>query len=599
VLPRSLVLSGGGARATQVELSGVAQLDARYGHACVVTTGGGVKCWGGDGWGQLGDGLTGSRYTANDVPGLTSGAVSVAVGGGHSCAIVTGGGVKCWGLNASGQLGDGTTTQRLTPVDVTGLPGPVVALSAGNLHTCAVLGSGAAMCWGLNGNGRLGDGTTTQRLVPTLVSGLATGVVKVSAGRLHTCAILGSGAAKCWGSNPSGELGDGTRLQRTAPVDVVGLTTGVAAIATGGSDYDFNYGGGGYTCAIASGVTKCWGQNHNAQSGEVLCGGVPCSDFQDRLTPSDVQGIPTGATAIAASGWSTPQLLHGSISFAQNCVVTAAGGARCWGSLYCGVLGDGVSGCTIDQSGWGEQSRRRRRALERASIPFSAAILFTCALLADGHVKCFGSGYGNQPVAVKDGTEPQAIIFGQAPSIHVNGWGAVTTFGGQSGNPVILTSLTPSSCSVSGNAVMGLASATCTVAANQAGNAYFDPAPQATLSFLIDPHLAQTITFGAAPSLVVNGVATVSATASSGLPVTLVSYFPRACTVSGNVVTGVGVGSCTLTANQAGDSTYAPASASLAFPVGADAGTLALFATKSGVGSGTITSSSRGNRVRQ
>src|SRR5258706_15572814 len=98
-------------------------------------------------------------------------------------------------------MGDGTTTQRLTAVDVTGLPGPVVALSAGNLHTCAVLGSGAAMCWGLNGNGRLGDGTTTQRLVPTLVSGLAPGGVKGSPGRLPTCAILGAGAAKGWGSN--------------------------------------------------------------------------------------------------------------------------------------------------------------------------------------------------------------------------------------------------------------------------------------------------------------------------------------------------------------------------------------------------------------
>ena len=119
---------------------------------------------------------------------------------------------RCWGNNWFGQLGDGTTTERHTPVAVSGLSN-AVAIAAGNYHTCAVLGDGTARCWGRNDYGQLGDGTTTERHTPVAVSGL-TNAVAVSAGGDHTCAVLSDGTARCWGDNSDGQLGDGTTADR-------------------------------------------------------------------------------------------------------------------------------------------------------------------------------------------------------------------------------------------------------------------------------------------------------------------------------------------------------------------------------------------------
>ena len=162
-------------------------------------------------------------------PVSATSAAAVSAGRVHTCALTTSGGVKCWGLNASGQLGDGTTTPSLTPVDVcadaictTNLSG-VAAVSVGKLHTCALTTSGGVKCWGENFNGQLGDGTTTPSPTPVDVSGLTSGVADVSAGDVHTCALTTSGGVKCWGRNDFGQLGDGTTTQRLTPVDVSGL----------------------------------------------------------------------------------------------------------------------------------------------------------------------------------------------------------------------------------------------------------------------------------------------------------------------------------------------------------------------------------------
>ena len=140
------------------------------------------------------------------------------------------GGVKCWGDNEYGQLGDGTTTDRLTPVEVSGPTSDVMMVAAGKYHTCAVTNVGGVKCWGKNDNGQLGDGTTTQRLTPVDVSGLTSGVTAIAASWFRTCAVTNAGGVKCWGA---GYLGDGMTAQRLTPVDVSGLTSGVTAIAAG------------------------------------------------------------------------------------------------------------------------------------------------------------------------------------------------------------------------------------------------------------------------------------------------------------------------------------------------------------------------------
>lgn len=203
--------------------SGIAAIAAGRDHTCALTTGGGVKCWGRNWAGQLGDETTTNRNTPVDVSGLGGGVAAIATGQSHTCALTTSGGVKCWGANGSGQLGDGTTTNRTTPVDVVGLGSGVAAIAAGERHTCALTTGGGVKCWGSNGSGQLGDGTWTQRNTPVDVSGLGSGVQAIAAGGSHTCALTTGGGVRCWGWDGYGQLGLGTIIYRTTPVDVVTL----------------------------------------------------------------------------------------------------------------------------------------------------------------------------------------------------------------------------------------------------------------------------------------------------------------------------------------------------------------------------------------
>ena len=131
---------------------------------------------------------------------LLQGVINVSAGSAHTCALMSGGGVKCWGNNVRGQLGNGTTEQSSLPVDVVGLS-TVTAITVGSAHTCALTGSGGVKCWGGNSNGNLGDGTYTDRLAPVDVVGLTGGVTAITAGGGHTCALTSAGSVKCWGEN--------------------------------------------------------------------------------------------------------------------------------------------------------------------------------------------------------------------------------------------------------------------------------------------------------------------------------------------------------------------------------------------------------------
>jgi len=300
---------------------GVASVVAGYEHTCAVTLSGGAKCWGYNYHGQVGNGSPSFWITTPATPlGLGSSVAAMAGGYGHSCALTTGGGVKCWGYNNNGQLGDGTTTNRSTPVSVSGLSG-VVAISAGAFHTCALLLSGGARCWGLNTAGQLGEGTNTGPDLCSAGSACAktpvavlelSDAVTITAGGFHTCAITASGGAKCWGENTWGQLGDGTETLRTAPADVSGLASGVEAIS----------GGGLHTCAIVSGGAKCWGKNDYGQLGD--------GTMANSSTVIDVSGLTSGVAAIGAG-------------YLHACAVIDGGAVRCWGRNEYGQLGDGTT----------------------------------------------------------------------------------------------------------------------------------------------------------------------------------------------------------------------------------------------------------------
>lgn len=239
-------------------LTGVSSMALGANFSCALTGGGGVKCWGRNGQYQLGNGSSSSSTAPENVSGLSSGVTSLTAGANHACAVVSGGAAKCWGYNAYNQLGDGTTSPRSVPTPVSGLSSGVVSISAGSYHSCAVTSSGGAKCWGYNGEGQLGDSSNSQRASPVNVAGLTTGVLSVSSGGQHTCAVLSDRLMKCWGYNQLGQLGDGTTTTRNSPVSVLRLTN----VAMAGGGY-------GHTCAVtSSGAAKCWGSNSEGRLGD-------------------------------------------------------------------------------------------------------------------------------------------------------------------------------------------------------------------------------------------------------------------------------------------------------------------------------------------
>ncbi|MCE1174657.1 MAG: putative Ig domain-containing protein, partial [Propionibacteriales bacterium] len=389
---------------------------------CAITSSHDVACWGGNAYGQLGNGSTSMTSSPQPVTALSTGISSVATGYTHSCALTTTGGVECWGNNSFGQLGNGTLSASSTPTVVAGLSSGVTAVAGGVNHTCALTSAGGVKCWGSNSNGQLGNGTTTDSTIPVNVTGL-TGVTAITAGGTHTCALTSTGGIKCWGNNFAGAVGDGTTADRYVPVDVSGLTSGVTAVSAGGS----------HTCALTStGGIKCWGYNATGELGN----GTTTS----ATTPVAVNGLTSGVTGIDAGG-------------SETCAVTNTGGVKCWGYNVNGQLGNGT---TTDAS-----SPVDVTTLSTGVAAINVGGYHVCARTTAGGLKCWGQGaYGQlgngstgnatAPVDVTELTSDVAgVSAGNYHTCAVTNGGAVTCWGsnaaGQLGNGA--TTLVPGAVS--------------------------------------------------------------------------------------------------------------------------------------------------------
>jgi len=287
-------------------LLGAGGIDVNWrSHSCALLAGD-VWCWGYNAQGQIGDGTTELRPRPVRVEGIDD-ASWLAVGGRHTCAVRESGGVLCWGDDDFGQVGDGEGDPMHTRPVSAGASSSV-QIVAGLEHTCVRRIAGNVSCWGSGSQGQLGNGSTSSSDSPVGAGGLGV-ATDIDAGTHHTCAVINDGTVYCWGRNSAGQLGIPSGGSQSSAIEVPGLTDVVDVAA-----------GAGMTCARQStGQLLCWGGNSNGQTGT---GG------------GGVDG-PTAVTEI-------PDAIALDLGNDHGCAIRATGQLWCWGRNQYGRLGDGT-----------------------------------------------------------------------------------------------------------------------------------------------------------------------------------------------------------------------------------------------------------------
>ena len=299
-------------------LTGITSVAAGTIHSVAVSGNGSVYAWGYGGFGQLGDGSTANTNRKTPVQvkdvagtGVLAGITSVAAGDSYSVAVSSNGSVYAWGLNTSGQLGNGTTTNSSIPVQVkdvagTGVLAGITSVAAGTNHSVAVSSNGSVYAWGNNGLGQLGNGsTTTPSRTPVQVlgvggSGVLAGITSVAAGTNHSVAVSSDGSVYAWGDNSQGQLGNGTIARSLTPVRVKdvagsGFLTGITNVAAGTL----------HTVAVSSdGSVYAWGYNVQGQLGDGSNTRRLAPVLSANFQPVSVTFGGVAATNLVATGYS-------------------------------------------------------------------------------------------------------------------------------------------------------------------------------------------------------------------------------------------------------------------------------------------------------
>jgi alpha-tubulin suppressor-like RCC1 family protein len=356
---------------------------------CVLTSTGKVDCWGYNAYGDLGNGTTAN----SDVPVAATGisdanGLAVTAGGWSTCALLSTGGVKCWGYNAYGELGNGTTTSSDVPVPVEKIK-TASAIVGEHYGFCAVLSSKRVSCWGNGSDGALGNGSTSNSAVPVAVK-MIKNATKLTSSYNDMCALLSTGHVDCWGYNGYGELGNRGTTNSDVPVSAVGITN---AEMLESDPYDNSF------CAVLStGKVDCWGYNGDGELGN---GSTTNSDV-----PVAVTGI-SDAKAIAEDSDNG----DGAGSF---CSLLSTKKLSCWGYGSDGDLGDG-------------RTKSSDVPVAVNNITAATAVIGGdygfCSMLSNNHLDCWGyGGYGDLgngtsansdiPVAVKRITNASELISG-------------------------------------------------------------------------------------------------------------------------------------------------------------------------------------------
>ncbi len=370
-------------------------IDLGGSHTCAVLQGGAVRCWGEGSLGELGYGNP-DDIGDDEAPGsvgpvkLGRPAVAISAGGFNTCVILKGGAVRCWGFGGFGGLGLGNT-KTIGDDEVPASVGPVnlggraVAISAGNEHSCALLEGGKVRCWGEGGAGQLGYGNTNNigdNEAPASVGPVKLGrrAVAISAGDSHTCAILRGGAVRCWGYGAYGALGYGNTNNigdNEAPASVGPVKLGRPAVAISVGGY--------HTCAIlGGGAVRCWGAG-----GEGALGYGNAKDIGDDETPASVGPVKLGRPAVAISAGEN-----------HTCAILKGGAVRCWGNGKFGELGYANTDSIGDDETPGSVGPVDLGANHKA-VAIGTAYAHTCAVLDNGRARCWGRadrgqlGYGN------------------------------------------------------------------------------------------------------------------------------------------------------------------------------------------------------------
>lgn len=360
----------------------------------------------------------------------------ISGGGSHTCARTTGGTVWCWGSNSVGQIGDGTSGGRRSPVPVVGLDRPRF-IASGAAHTCAIDRSGQVQCWGSNVLGALGDGTTTDRSVPTEVEGLGGTAVAVTAGTFNTCAVLTDGAVKCWGRNSYGEVGAPSRDEcvilpdypepcSLTPVEISELRGMVTDIDASSS----------HTCAVTTaGGVKCWGYNGSLALGvptselcsphgyDTPCSTVPVDACQtyDEGAQECVEPL-SGVSAVSAGS-------------SHTCAAATGGTVKCWGAFWGGRLGDGGA-CyefcpPVDVCADYDTEELKCHELLTDIADVQAGDGHSCALGLAGAVWCWGDNYpggllGDNDACGYDCPTPVSVCAGETCAAPLAGATAIS-----------------------------------------------------------------------------------------------------------------------------------------------------------------------------